>query len=95
MDIFGPLPRMQPGNRYILTVVNNFTKHVDAYALQDQKAVTIARVLVNKCISRFGVPYISHTDQGANFESHMFSELLQLLNIKKTRTTPNHSQCDG
>ena len=95
MDIVGPLPRTQRGNRYILTVVDHFTKHVEAYALQDQEAVTIARVFVNEFISRFGVPYIIHTDQGANFESHMFSELFQLLNIKKTRTTPYHPQCDG
>ena len=56
MDIVGPLPRKQRGNRYILTVVDHFTKHVDAYALPDQQAVTIARVFLNEFISRFGVP---------------------------------------
>ena len=86
MNIVGPLLRTQHGNRYILTVVDHFTKHVEAYALKDQEAVTIARVFVNEFISRFGVPYIIHTDKRANFESHMFSELFQLLNIKKTRT---------
>ena len=65
MDIVGPLPRTQRGNRYILTVVVHFTKHVEAYALPDQETVTIARVFLNKFISRFGVPYIIHTDQGA------------------------------
>ena len=95
MNIVGPLPRTQRGIRYILTVVDNFTKHVTAYALPDQEAVTIARVFLNEFISRFGVPYIIHTDQGANFESNMFKELFQLLNIKKTLTTPYHLQCDG
>ena len=55
----------------------------------------IACVFLNEFISRFGVPYIIHTDQGANFESHMFKELFQLLNIKKKRTSPYHPQCDG
>ena len=95
MDIVGPLPRTQRGNRYILTVVDHFTKHVQAYALPDQEAVIIARVFLNEFISRFGVPYIIHTDQGANFESNMFKELFQLLNIKKTRATHYHPQCDG
>lgn len=67
---------------YILSVVNHFTKHIEAYASQDQQAVTIARVFVNKFISRFGVSYIIHTDHKENFESHMCSELFQLLNIK-------------
>ena len=95
MDIVGPLPRTQRGNRYILTVVDHFTKHVEAYALPDQEAVTIARIFLNEFIFRIGVLYIIHTDQGANFESHMFKELFQLLNINKTRTSPNHPQCDG
>ena len=36
MDIIGPLPRAERGNRYILTVVDQFTKHVEAYPLNDQ-----------------------------------------------------------
>ena len=95
MDIVGPLPRNQRKSRYILTVVDHFTKHVEAYEQQQQEAVTITRVFVNEFISRFGILYIIHTDHGANFESHMFSELFQLLNIKKKRTTPYHTQCDG
>ena len=95
MDIVNPLTCTQRNNRYILTVVDHFTKHVEAYALPDQEAVKIARVLLNEFISRLGVPYIIHTDQGANFESHMFKELFQLLNIKKTLTSPFHPQCDG
>ena len=95
MDLIGPLPRTERGNRYILTVVDHFTKHVEAYPLPDQEAVTIARVFMNEFISRFGVPYVIHTDQGANFESNLFKELCKMLNIKKTRTTPYHPQCDG
>ena len=44
MDIIGPLPRTPRGNRYILTVADHFTKHVEAYALQDQEAIAVARV---------------------------------------------------
>ena len=38
MDTANPLPRTSHGNRYILTVVDQFTKHAEAYTLQDQKA---------------------------------------------------------
>ena len=75
MDIVSPLFRTQRGNRYILTVIDYFTKHLEAEALPDQEAVSIARVVLNEFISRFGVPYSIHTDQGANFESNMFKEL--------------------
>ncbi|KMQ88146.1 integrase core domain protein [Lasius niger] len=36
-----------------------------------------------------------HTDQGKNFESRLFSELMELLGIRKTRTTALHPQSDG
>ena len=95
MDIVGPLPRTARGNRYILTVVDHFTKHVEAYPLPDQEAASIARVFLNEFVARFGVPYVVHTDQGANFESSLMKELCKVLGIAKTRTTPYHPQCDG
>ena len=68
MDVIGLRPRTERGNRYILTVVDHFTKHDEAYALPDLKAATIGRVFLNEFVSRFGVPYIILTDQGDNFE---------------------------
>ena len=95
MEIIGPLPKTDCGNRFILTVVDHFTKHVEAYALADQNATTVARVFLNEFVSRFGVPYVLHTDQHANFESNLLKELSPMLNIKKRLTTPYHSQCNG
>ena len=83
MDIIGPLPNTDRGYRYILTVVDHFTKHVEAYALADQEVMTVAHVFLNEFVSRYGVPYELHTDQCANIESNLFKELCQMLNIKK------------
>ena len=59
------------------------------------EAVTVARILVDEVITRFGIPERIHSDQGAQFESNLFSELCKLLQIEKTRTTPYHPQSDG
>ena len=90
MDIVGPMPRTVRGNRYILTVVDHITKHVEAYPLPDQEAASIARVFLNEFFARFGVPYVVHTDQGANFESTLMNKLCKVLGIAKARTTPHH-----
>ena len=95
MDIVGPLPRTSRGNRYILTVVDHFTKHAEAYALPDQEAPTVVRAFLNEFVSRYGVPYVIHTDQGTNFESNLFKEICKLLGITKTRTIPYHQQCNA
>ena len=34
-----------------------------------QEATTVAEVLVEKFVTRFGVPLMLHSDQGRNFES--------------------------
>ena len=95
MDILGPLPETTRGNKYILVVGDYFTKWKEAFPMKDMEATTVAHLLVNEFICRFGLPDNLHTDQGRNFESVLIKEICSLLNIKKTRTTPYHPQSDG
>lgn len=95
MDILGPLPISSSGKRYLLVIVDCFTKWVEAFPLRNIRASTIAEVFVKEVISRHGVPVQVHTDQGRNFESKLFREVMDLLGIRKTRSTPLHPQSDG
>ena len=95
IDVIGPLPCTPRGNRYILTVGDHFTKHVEALALNDLEATTVARVFINEFVSRYGVSYVIHTDQGSNFEYNFFKELCKFFNIAETRTSAYHPQCDN
>ena len=95
VDIVGPLPRSDKGNRFVLSAIDYFTKWPEAYALPDQEAVTVADALVGGMISRFGVPETLHSDQGRNFESRVFASMCDRLGMHKTRTTPLHPQSDG
>ena len=78
-----------------MVVTDYFTRWVEAYSLPNQEAATVARVLVNEWICRYGAPDTIHSDQGKNFDSQLFKETCQLLGIHKTRTTPYHPQSDG
>jgi transposase InsO family protein/predicted aspartyl protease len=95
IDIAGPFPETDHQNKYILVVMDYFSKWVEAYALPNQEATTVADVLVKEWICRFGVPLELHSDQGRNFESALFQGVCQILGIRKTRTTPLHPQSDG
>ena len=64
VDILGPLPLTERGNRYILVLCDCFTKWTEAYPIPDQESLTIARTIVNEFISRFGTPLQIHSDQG-------------------------------
>ena len=88
MDILGPFPPSESGNRYVLLMIDQFTKWVEIHAIPDQTAVQTARIAVDNFFSRFGAPLQIHTDQGKNFDGHVMKALCSLYHITKTRTTP-------
>ena len=77
-DIMGPVVPSKNGNNYILVVQDYFTKFVEAYGIPDQTAQTVADCLVTQWFCRYGIPLVIHTDQGRNFESVLFKEVLQI-----------------
>ncbi|GBL92230.1 Transposon Ty3-I Gag-Pol polyprotein [Araneus ventricosus] len=95
LDILGPFPVTTKGNRYVVVLMDYFTKWPQAIPIPDQEASTVAEELVRSWISCYGVPMILHSDQGTNFNSALFTELCKLLGILKTRTTALHPESDG
>ncbi|KAK3097999.1 hypothetical protein FSP39_015198 [Pinctada imbricata] len=95
LDILGPFPKSAKGNKYILVLVDQFSKWTECYPLPDQSAESIAEVLVKEFIARFGVPLELHTDQGRNFDSDLMRRLSKLYGWAKTRTTPYHPSSNG
>ncbi|GFX30620.1 retrovirus-related Pol polyprotein from transposon 412 [Trichonephila clavipes] len=94
-DILGPLPRTASGNKYLLVVMDYFTKWPEVYPIPDQEAPTVAEAVVQHWISRYGVPLQLHSDQGRNFVSAVLKGVCELLGIDKTKTTPLQPQSDG
>ncbi|UYV82442.1 K02A2.6-like, partial [Cordylochernes scorpioides] len=95
IDVAGPFPKSDLGNKYILVIMDYFTKWPVAVPIPDQEASTVSEALLQDWVCIFGVPRILHSDQGRNFESNIFQELCRRLGIEKTRTTPLHPQSDG
>ena len=95
MDYMGPLPETTQGNRHLLVVMDHFSKWCVIFPTKDQKARTVAEILVSKVFSRFGPPTVIHSDQGRNFESNLIHKICGLMGIHKSRTTAYHPQCDG
>ena len=50
IDILGQLIETPRGNQYVLVVVDQFSKWVECYALSDQTAERVARILVSEFI---------------------------------------------
>lgn len=95
VDIVSGLPRTARGNRYILVVLDYYTRWPEAFPIADTTADTVARVLVTNVFSRYGAPVELHSDQGSQFESLLFKTVLEQMGTRKTRTTPGRPQSDG
>ena len=52
-----------------------FSKWTEAFPIKDKCADTVADVLVNRIILRFGMPLIMHSDQGQEFENGLMKSL--------------------
>ena len=61
----------------------------------DQKALTVAKVLVQEWFEKFGPPQRIHSDQGRDFEAKVIKHLCSLYNIKRSRSTPYHPIGNG
>ena len=95
LDIVGPLPVMEQGNKYLLTFVDHYTRFCDVIPNARQDTETIAREFVTRIITQFGVPNRLLTDRGANFTSGLIKETCKLLRIQKLQTSSYNPQANG
>jgi len=79
------------GMRYVLTVIDGFSKFVYAIPVRNKEAVTIAKALIERVFIH-GTPVRLHSDRGPEFVNQVLEEICKLYNIKKSTTTAYHPQ---
>lgn len=92
---FTVLEPSSDGRENVLVLTDVFSKYTQAIPTKDQRASTVAEVLVKNWFQILGVPCRLHSDQGRNFESNLVQQLCRLYKIDKSRTTPWHPSGNG
>jgi hypothetical protein len=64
-------------------------------AMSNQRAATIAKLLVEEVFLIYGFPASLLSDRGTNFLSDLLSSVLTLFHVKKLSTTAYHPQTNG
>ena len=93
-DCVGPLPKTRSGNKYLLTVMCASTRFSEAIPLRNIKAPNIVKGLV-KFFTLVGLPKSIQSDQGSNFLSGFFQQVIYELEIKQYTSSAYHSQSQG
>jgi transposase InsO family protein len=80
IDTIGPLPKSEDGYKYILTLIDTFSRFLHVLPLKDLEGITAAKALISH-IGLFGVPNSILTDNGSQFVNQWFDQLLEIIQI--------------
>jgi hypothetical protein len=90
IDLVGPFPMSPEGYTHLLTVRCTFSKWLEAFLLEDEKATSVVEVLTREVFCRYGPPEGIHSNNGCQFTSRLLKEVGAELGITLT-TTPAYN----
>ena len=95
IDICGPLQETFRKKRYILAIIDQYSRYISLTAITRQDEETLKRVILNVWIKKFGAPREIHTDCGRTFESTTLRKMMADRNIKHCLSSPYHHNTNG
>ena len=93
LDFKGPIPSSS-SNKYILTIVDEYSRFPFAYPCSDISSRTVIKSL-RQLFAIFGMPSYIHTDRGASFMSAELKQFLTIHGVSTSRTTPYNPRGNG
>jgi len=94
LDFAGPLPVTSRHNRYVLVMVEHFSKWIELVALPDKSSEGVAYAFLDRVLSHFGAPAEVLTDQGTEFRGE-FQDLCDKCLMDHRTTSRDHPEADG
>ena len=83
------------GFSYLLTAVDRFSRWPVAVPLADTTAATVADAFAQGIVANYGIPASITTDNGSQFCSALWTQLMQTWGIKSHFTTTYHPESNG
>uniref|UniRef100_A0A2C9KV34 Integrase catalytic domain-containing protein n=1 Tax=Biomphalaria glabrata TaxID=6526 RepID=A0A2C9KV34_BIOGL len=93
VDFKGPLPSTTK-NKYLLTIIEEYSRFPFAYACPDRSTQTVIRCFTT-LFSIFGTPSYLHSDRGSAFMSEELRSFLRGKGIVTSRTTAYNAKGNG
>ncbi len=95
IDIVGPLPVTEKGNKYIVTAMDYFTKWPEARAIKTANAEEVLNFIYEDIICRHGCPQKILTDRGSHFNNQTITKMMEKFKITHNFSTPYHPKTNG
>ena len=94
INCVGRLPKTKSGCEYILTIMCSTTRFPEAIPLRNIKARTVSNALV-KFFTLIGLPKEVQSDQGSNFMSGIFQQVMHELGARQIKSSAYHPENQG
>lgn len=95
LDILGPLPRSRKGYTTLLVISDYFSKFVLILPMRKASAQKVAELVEQHLFHIFGVPQVILSDNGVQFTSQVFRNLVQRYNTRVWYTPRYHPQVNA
>ena len=95
VDFCGPFKTTVTGKKYILAIIDQFSRYVSLNAVSRQDEKTTADFIKNKWILKFEAPKCIHCDRGKTFESNLVRNLASMHKMKIVYSSPYHHSTNG
>ena len=95
IDLVGKCLETTAGHKWILTIIDHYTRWPIAIPLPDRKATTIARALYEHLICQYGVPRKILSDQGKELIGESLEFLYKRWGVKRVKTGGYNPQANG
>lgn len=79
MDIFGPMPISTENHRWVLTMIDQFTRWPVAVPIPDRNSETIADAIYKHWVCEKGVPHCIISDRGRELISKGIQQLCKRM----------------
>jgi len=86
IDFMGPYPRTKAGNSVIFVCLDHFSKFVWLQPMRHAVAAEVIKFLETKIFHQFGVPEFVPSDNGKQFVSQIFGEVMTRYGIRHVNT---------
>jgi len=96
IDVIGPIdPPAGPQKfKYVLCIVDSFSRFASAYLLRDLTAKSTCQALL-EFFAWAGVSSVVISDNGTNFTSSLTKEFMKRMGCSPRFSSPNHPECQG
>jgi hypothetical protein len=78
VDTIGPVEADEDGNKYIVVIIDDFTRFVTLHAIKDEKAATAVKSLV-QYLGIFPTPQQILSDNGPQYAARIVKELISMI----------------